>query len=69
LQVGERLCHGVAVEPFQANADARLHVTASVGIATLERSDDSAEAVLRRADAALYAAKREGRNRVVVDAA
>jgi two-component system, cell cycle response regulator len=69
LQVGERLCHGIAVEPFQANADARVHVTASVGIATLERSDDSAEAVLRRADAALYAAKREGRNRVVVDAA
>ena len=49
--------------------DTRLRVTASVGIATLERSDDSLEALLKRADGALYAAKRNGRNRVVVDAA
>jgi two-component system, cell cycle response regulator len=69
LQVGERLRDCIASEPFQANMDARLRVTASVGIATLERSDDSVEALLKRADGALYAAKRDGRNRVAVDAA
>jgi two-component system cell cycle response regulator len=68
-QAGERLCECIASEPFQANRDTRLCVTASVGIATLERSDDSVEALLKRADSALYAAKRDGRNRVVVDAA
>ena len=68
-QVGERLRDCIASEPFRANMDTRLRVTASVGIATLERSDDSVEALLKRADGALYAAKRDGRNRVVVDAA
>ncbi len=69
LQVGERLRDCIASEPFRANMDTRVGVTASVGIATLERSDDSVEALLKRADCALYAAKRDGRNRVVVDAA
>jgi two-component system cell cycle response regulator len=69
LQVGERLRDCIASELFRANTDTRLSVTASVGIATLERSDDSVEALLKRADSALYAAKRDGRNRVVVDAA
>ena len=36
-QVGERLRACIAAEPFQANGDTRLNVTASVGIATLER--------------------------------
>jgi two-component system cell cycle response regulator len=69
LQVGERLRDCIASEPFQANASTRVCVTASVGIATLERLEDSLEALLKRADGALYAAKRDGRNRVVVDAA
>jgi two-component system cell cycle response regulator len=46
-----------------------LRVTASVGLATLEQNDDTIEMLLKRADKALYAAKREGRNRVVADAA
>ena len=46
-----------------------LAVTASVGVATLERADDTPETMFKRADNALYAAKREGRNRVVADAA
>jgi two-component system cell cycle response regulator len=68
-QVGERLRDCIAAEPFHVSAQTRKRLTASVGIATLERSDDSVEAVLQRADGALYAAKRDGRNRVVVDAA
>jgi two-component system, cell cycle response regulator len=68
-QVGERLRDCIAAEPFHVSPQTRKRLTASVGIATLERSDDSVEAVLQRADGALYAAKRDGRNRVVVDAA
>jgi two-component system cell cycle response regulator len=44
-------------------------VTISVGIAGSEPDKDTAEALLRRADQALYRAKREGRNRVVAAAA
>ena len=68
-QVGERLRDCIAAEPFHVSPQTLKRLTASVGVATLERSDDSVEAVLQRADAALYAAKRDGRNRVVVDAA
>ncbi len=69
VQVGERLRACVAADPFQVNAETLLRVTASVGIATLERRDDTPETLFKRADNALYAAKREGRNRVVADAA
>jgi two-component system cell cycle response regulator len=68
-QIGERLRAGVAAEPFRINAQTELWVTASVGLATLERSDDSPGVLLKRADQALYAAKRDGRNRVVTQAA
>jgi diguanylate cyclase len=42
-------------------------VTLSIGVA-VGGSDDTLESMLARADAALYAAKRSGRNRVSVDA-
>ncbi len=69
MQVGERLRACIAAEPFQIRPDTTLRVTASVGIATLERREDTPETLFKRADTALHAAKREGRNRVVADAA
>ncbi len=68
--VAERLRQCIAGVPFLVNDDGQaLRVTASVGVATLERSDDTPETILKRADQALYCAKRDGRNRVVADAA
>ncbi|HEY5962836.1 MAG TPA: diguanylate cyclase, partial [Xanthobacteraceae bacterium] len=46
-----------------------INVTISIGIATLDTADDNASTILKRADQALYRAKRDGRNRVVADAA
>src|SRR5947208_1363356 len=67
--VAERLRRRIASEPFSINKGARvIDVTISIGIAGLGGNDDAA-AVLKRADQALYRAKRDGRNRVVPDAA
>jgi GGDEF domain-containing protein len=41
-------------------------VTTSIGVAGFDEATPSVDALLRAADAALYQAKREGRNRVVL---
>jgi two-component system cell cycle response regulator len=69
IQVGERLRACVAADPFKISMTREVPVTASVGLATLERREDTPETLFKRADTALYAAKREGRNRVVAEAA
>jgi two-component system cell cycle response regulator len=67
--VAERLRRRIASEPFPIQQGKRsLEVTISIGIAALGPQDNAA-AVLKRADQALYRAKRDGRNRVVPDAA
>ncbi len=67
--VAERLRRRIATEPFPIQQGGRLiEVTISIGLAALGR-DDTAASVLKRADQALYRAKRDGRNRVVPDAA
>jgi len=69
-QVGERVCASIAAEPFRGGRDnSSLTITASVGVATLGEVNEEVEEFLDRVDLALYAAKRDGRNRVVADAA
>ena len=68
-QAGERLRACVAADPFPVGPGCQIRVTASVGLATLEYPGDTPETVFKRADNALYAAKRGGRNRVAADAA
>lgn len=68
--VAERLRRRIASEPFAIEKGARsLEVTISIGIAALSGVADNAATILKRADQALYRAKRDGRNRVVPDAA
>ena len=68
--VAERLRRRIAAEPFAINAGGNsIPVTISIGIAALRSAEDNAASVLKRADQALYRAKRDGRNRVVPDAA
>jgi len=62
LLVAERIRERVA-SSFAATPGA---TTASLGIALRHRGDDPVS-LIRRADAAMYQAKRGGRNRVVVD--
>ena len=68
--VAERLRRRIASEPFPIQQGAgAVEVTISIGIAALGASSDNAAQILKRADQALYRAKRDGRNRVVPDAA
>jgi two-component system cell cycle response regulator len=69
-QVAERLRLAVAGQMFKVSATgADVAVTTSVGISSLDGEGDTAAALLRRADKALYDAKHGGRNRVVLRAA
>jgi two-component system, cell cycle response regulator len=68
--VAERLRRRIAADPFAIQqGTATIPVTISVGISAMRGKDDNAASILKRADQALYQAKRDGRNRVVPDAA
>jgi two-component system cell cycle response regulator len=68
--ISERLRHSIETTPVTiSRAPHVLNITISIGIAGLEDGDAGAEALLHRADQALYRAKRSGRNKVVADAA
>lgn len=54
-----------AIERFEITNDPPLHVTASLGVATIGAGRMSSETWLAAADAALYRAKRAGRNQAV----
>ncbi|MBT0960019.1 GGDEF domain-containing protein [Denitromonas iodatirespirans] len=64
--IAERLRAAVAASRVAVNPRESVEVTVSIGLATLTDSDDVATLVAR-ADAALYRAKRNGRNRVEID--
>ena len=65
--LAERLRTSIASQPM-ALAAGPIRITASVGVAVVSAADADAERPLRRADEALYAAKRAGRDRVQVAA-
>lgn len=65
LLLAERARQAIAdlLVPF---GEATVTLTASFGVATIEAGDADVERALQRADAALYRAKNDGRNRVVL---
>ncbi len=62
--VGERLRFAAQTEDYPADGRT-VELTVSLGCSTL-LPGESAESLLRRADSALYVAKREGRNRLTM---
>ncbi|WCM53046.1 GGDEF domain-containing protein [Pseudomonas sp. WJP1] len=62
--VGERLRCAAQIEDYPADGRT-VELTVSLGCSTL-LPGESAESLLRRADSALYVAKREGRNRLTM---
>ena len=67
--IADRLRCEVAGKPFSHHSMPDLELTVSVGIAAFRGAGDTADGLILRADKALYAAKRDGRNRVVAEAA
>lgn len=62
-QVAERIRAAVSDHPYRfQNVD--LHPSLSIGVADFPRHGEDSQALFHSADAALYAAKRNGKNRV-----
>lgn len=65
LEVAERLRAHVAEQPIDIGKDI-IHCTLSIGVAQLHASDSDIDSLLQRADDAMYIAKNNGRNRIIV---
>ena len=64
-KIADRMRRSISGKPFDVGAkNGPLTVTVSIGVAAIESQSDTLEAILKRADEALYSAKRGGRNRV-----
>jgi diguanylate cyclase (GGDEF)-like protein len=62
VQAAERICAAVRRRPFGEDGEQPIDVTLSLGIAVFPDHGTSSSTLLRRADEALYAAKRGGRD-------
>lgn len=67
IRRAEHLRASVAAQPCEAGVH-RIALTVSIGVTLAHRDDTNLDSLLKRADQALYAAKAQGRNRVVSDA-
>ena len=63
--LAECLHQAVVTAPFRVGSGKVLHVTVTIGVATVRAGEDLLDAV-HRADAALYQGKQQGRNQVVL---
>jgi two-component system cell cycle response regulator len=69
-KIAERIRLHVAGSPFRTSRGGEpLTVTISIGVAATLAPDDTPDALIRRSDEALYAAKASGRNVVIAKAA
>lgn len=66
LILAERARHGLADAPIPLDDGREIAVTVSIGVACYPDAADNPNELVECADLALYAAKEEGRNRVVI---
>jgi two-component system cell cycle response regulator len=63
--LGERIVRAIRKERFGKD-EALFHITISIGVASRDAGDNDLDTLIERADKALYAAKDNGRDRVMV---
>jgi two-component system, cell cycle response regulator len=69
-KVAERIRKAISAKPMASGIPGgHLAITISIGVATCDMAERSIDGAMKRADEALYRAKREGRNRVIAAAA
>ncbi|WP_116918900.1 diguanylate cyclase [Tamilnaduibacter salinus] len=68
VDIAWRLCRQIAETPMEIEGNT-IRCTVSLGVAIQSPEDEGPDALLARADRALYQAKTQGRNRVVADEA
>ncbi|WP_232826343.1 GGDEF domain-containing protein [Cyanothece sp. BG0011] len=64
-KAAQRVCQAMQQETLQI-ADKTLNVTVSIGVATYDPKDEKIDDILKRADSALFKAKKNGRNQVAI---
>jgi two-component system, cell cycle response regulator len=67
--IAERVRLAIAADSFDLGGMTEINVTVSVGVSTLKGLGDTIEGLLKRADEAVYEAKQNGRNQVILNAA
>jgi two-component system cell cycle response regulator len=66
IAVAERVRERLAEHPFLQKDGLNIHLTASVGVATLPDAANTAEALIQAADQAMYRVKARGKNGICV---
>lgn len=65
LKVAEEIRHIISAHDFHFSKKETLHMTVSIGVASLQNDLGDLDSIFKAADRALYIAKEEGRDRVV----
>lgn len=66
MRLAERIRHAIATTDLPGPHGSVLHVTISIGVATLPEHGTTEEVLMARSDEALYRSKHAGRNRVTL---
>ena len=66
FRIAERVRKNVESHTFLISSEISIRITISIGISTYPETTDKIDTLLEQADTALYAAKKSGKNKVII---